>query len=500
MAEDAAQHLWHFKPSRDIKTVHLFNGLLRTLCGDTPDGLGLLRTVVATHPHRANARATRHLTAQELLTDPDHAAFRAAVAGALTEASVEETRVALDAVLNQDGAFFGGLDAEKTRRNAGRPVFGSGPSTLTLTHWRHLTADPSDNKAGLLLGGLLLAAPAQKAAHALREILLEDGDTTTRLTAPLLPAPAKAMPPLPAVPEDTARHLAASPVLAAVQAAFENLAGHRRALGKLELLARAARLASFGLWVHVLNAGRTGAGRQPLLLCGPKPSPAMRAASHNGVGMMHRQLRRMYAKAMAYQLTASGLHEGLTVTEYGRWAGDWEAEEQARFELEIDQRTAAGLSAFQAVCQALVEPAMRRIVRKRKSEGEGEGQKKPDKKAGPDKFINEQARSAGLFPGNPGRAGHHLCPGPLFYDVLVAALLPPGRSLTARQFWQLAYDQFGLMCGVRGAADLADLARAGITGLTPAHLAANAQAVLAELTKQGYAQAHADGETVLALQ
>lgn len=486
MAEDAAQQLWHFKPSRDIKTVHLFNGLLREICGDTPEAPKLLRTVVATHPGRPNRRAEKFLYARDFIHEPDQAEFRAAVAGPLTEANVEETRVALDAVLHQDGAFFGGLDAEKTRRNGGRPVFGSGPATLTLTHWRHLTADPSDNRAGALLGGVLLAAPAQGAAHALRETLLDERDTTTRLTAPLLPAPAKPMPAMPPVPQATAGHLAASPVLADLQRAFENLAGHRQALGKLELLARAARLASFGLWVHVLNAGRTTPGRQPLLLCGPSAtlSPAVRAASHTGVGLMQQQLRRAYAEALASQLRASTLHQGLTAADYQGWAADWEAGERERFELKITQKTGAGQSPFQAVCQALVEPAMRRIG---------------GKTEGPDKFINEQARRLGLFPERPGKAGHHLRPGPPFYDVLVAALLPPGGSLTARQFWQRAYEQFGLICGVRGAADLADLAQVGI-GLTPAHLAANAQAVLAELTRQGYAQAHADGETVLALQ
>ncbi|MEJ7658879.1 MAG: hypothetical protein WKG07_04250 [Hymenobacter sp.] len=146
------------------------------------------------------------------------------------------------------------------------------------------------------------------------------------------------------------------------------------------------------------------------------------------------------------------------------------------------------------MCQALVEPAMRRISLKRETTDQPS-----TKKEGPDKYINEQARHLGLFPEHWGRTGYHLRPGPPFYDMLVAAILPPNGSLTARQFWQQAYEQFGLLCGVRGAADLADLARAGITGLTPAHLAANAQSVLAELTRQGYARAHADGETILAL-
>lgn len=484
MAQDAAEALWYFKPGRDIKTVHLFNGLLRRICGDTLAALTLLRTVVASRPNRPNARAKEFLYSQSLLTEPAYANFRAATAGPLTEANIEEIRIALDAVLHQDGAFFAGFDKEKTALNAGSPVFGNGPSTLTLTHWRHLTSDPSDSGAGALLAGVLLAAPAQTAVQALRGALLEENDTTTRLTAPLLPAPAKLMPPLPAVPPEAAGRVLASPVLADLQAAFENMASHRQALGKLELLARAGRLASFGLWVHVLNAGRTGLGRQPLLLCGPQTLPAVRAASHNAVSLAQRQVRRAYADALAYQLKASYLHQGLTTTDYQAWTAGWEPEEQARFKLEMNQKTTAGKSPFQAVCQALVEPAMRRIGTKTE---------------GPDKFIKDQARHLGLFPEHSGRTGHHLRPGPPFYDVLVAALLPPGRSLTARQFWQQAYEQFGLLCGVRGAADLADLARAGITGLTPAHLAANAQSVLAELTRQGYARAHADGETILAL-
>lgn len=197
---------------------------------------------------------------------------------------------------------------------------------------------------------MLLAAPGQLATHALRTALLDERDTTTRLTAPLLPAPAKPMPPVPAVPEATAGHLTAAPVLANLQAAFENLAGHHQALGKLELLARAARLASFGLWVHVLNAGRTRPGLQPLLLCGPQPSPAMRAASHNGVGLMQQQVRRAYAEALAYQLRAGALHESLTAADYQSWAATWEAPERERFRLEISQKVTVGQSSFRAVC------------------------------------------------------------------------------------------------------------------------------------------------------
>lgn len=495
MAAEAAQQLWFFKPSRDIKTVHLFNALLRELCGGTPGSLTLLRTVVATHPNRPNARAEKFLYAQDLANDPAYADFRAATAGPLTEANVEALRLALDAVLQQDGAFFGGFDKDKTERNGGALVFGSGSlATLTLTHWRHLTADPSDNRAGHLLAGVLLAAPAGSAVRVLREVLLDENDTTTRLTAPLLPTPVKTMPAVPSIPEATARHLADSPVLADLQAAFETLVSHRQALGKFELLARAGRLASFGLWVHVLNAGRPEAGRQPLLLCGPQAPPAVKTASHNGVGLMHKQLRRAYTQALDHHLTACQLHKNLTAADYQSWADAWDEKERERFKLEIRQKTAAGQTPFRAVCQALVEPAMRRISRKREGTD-----KKIDKKEGPDKYINEQARRLGLFPAHSGRTGYHLRPGPPFYDMLVAALLPPGRSLTARQFWQQAYAQFGLLCGVRGAADLADLARAGITGLTPAHLAANAQSVLAELTRQGYARAHADGETILAL-
>lgn len=497
MAAEAAQQLWYFKPSRDIKTVHLFNALLRELCGGTPGSLALLRTVVATHPNRPNARAEKFLYAQDLVNDPTYADFQVATAGPLTVANVEALRLALDAVLQQDGAFFGGFDKDKTERSGGALVFGSGSlATLTLTHWRHLTSDPSDNRAGHMLAGVLLAAPAGAAVRVLREVLLDENDTTTRLTAPLLPTPVKVMPGVPPTSEVTAKHLADSPVLADVQRAFETLVGHRQALGKLELLARAGRLASFGLWVHVLNAGRTGAGRQPLLLCGPQAPPAIKTASHNGVGLMHKQLRRAYTEALASHLTACQLHKDLTAADYQSWADDWEEKERERFKLEIAQKTAAGQTPFRAVCQALAEPAMRRISRKREGTD-----KKTNKKEGPDKYLNEQARRLGLFPEprHLGRTGYHLRPGPPFYDMLVAALLPPGRSLTARQFWQQAYEQFGLLCGVRGAADLADLARAGITGLTPAHLAANAQNVLAELTRQGYARAHADGETILAL-
>ncbi|MEJ7658880.1 MAG: hypothetical protein WKG07_04255 [Hymenobacter sp.] len=159
MAAEAAQQLWFFKPSRDIKTVHLFNALLRELCGGTPGNLKLLRTVVATRPNRPNARAEKFVSAHDLVYNPEHNEFQKSTAGSLTEGNVEELRIALDGVLQQDGAFFGGYDKKQTEQNGGIPVFGNGPATLTLTHWRHLTGDPSDNRAGRLLAGVLLAAP-----------------------------------------------------------------------------------------------------------------------------------------------------------------------------------------------------------------------------------------------------------------------------------------------------------------------------------------------------
>ncbi len=456
VAKKAAEKLWGFSPGRDIKIVHLTNGMLRTVCGDTSSSSKLLGDFVATH---AGRETKNKRTAAELLSDDN---YEHILLGDATPSGIDELRVALDAVLNQDGAFYASI------------------STPTLTQWRHLTTDPSDSGAGQLIGNVLLADSDQVAAHALRDALSDQTDATYRLTQPLLSESKKPMPALPTPPELT-ELFKASDSLRALQKGFHRLAVRKDSLGKLELLARAGRLAGLGLWIHLLNAG-AGERRQPLLLCGPQPPSEVLSASHRGIALALRMLRRHFSDALFAELENRGEHE-LPASEYRDWAAEMDISYRERYLLELAQELDAGIEPGRAACSALVTPALRLVG---------------SKNEGADKYVAALGRRLGLWPRYPGRTGRHLKPVAAIYDALVPALLKPGEVLRFREFWQRAADEFGLICGARGNIDLEVLAKAGMRGITPAQLTQNARRVLQELSRQGYARTYADGEALIA--
>ncbi len=459
IAKAAATELWGFLPGRDIKVVHLTNGLMGEISGGTPKIARLLGDVAATHAGRERLAEKTRRSATQLLEDER---LQDILLGDSAPALLDELRIALDAVLNQDGAFYAGST-----------------STPTLTHWRHLTTDPSDNGAGALIAKVLLADPNPAAAVALRNALNDATDATYQLTQPLLPAGQPTMPDLPPAPE-ISQLLDKSETLRSLQQAFEKLAAHAPRLGKLELLARAGRLASLGLWLHLLNAG-AGARRQPLLICGPEQAREVRMASHRGLALGQRQLRRHFSDALYEQLKAGG-REALTADEYRAWATELDDKHQERYLLELAQELEAGMAPGRAACGALVTPALLAV------RGESYGA---------DRLIKDLGRRLGLWPRYTGRTGHHLKPVAAIYDALVPALLQPGETLRYREFWQRAADEFGLLCGARGNADIEALAQAGMRGLTPAQLNDNARAILRELSRQGYARTYADGEALI---
>lgn len=457
VAKKAAERLWGFPPGRPIKVVHLTNGMLRAVCGDTSSPSKLLGDFVATHAGREKLEKKRLAT--EFLGDDD---YERILLGDATPVRVDELRVALDALLNQDGAFYA-----------------SGRATPTLTHWRHLTTDPSDSDAGELIGNVLLANEGQVAAQALRDALHDETDATFRLTQPLLSVNKKPLPTLPTSP-DLTELFTASGTLRTLQQGFHRLALRKDSLGKLELLVRAGRLAGLGLWLHLLNAG-AGERRQPLLLCGPQPPAEVLSASHRGIALAMRQMRRHFSEALYAELEIRGDHE-LLASDYQGWAAELGSDYQERYLLELDQELAAGLAPGRAACSALVAPALRLVG---------------SKSDGPDKLVETLGRRLGLWPRFPGRAGRHLKPAAAVYDALVPALLEPGQVLRFGEFWQRAADEFGLVCGARGNTDLDLLAKAGMRGITPAQLAQNARLVLRELSRQGYARTYADGEALI---
>jgi hypothetical protein len=394
-AKAAAARAWGFVPGRDIKAVHLANGLFRELCGGVGADVSLLKTVIASR------RGDKPKQAYEIQHNSDFAQaieLRAGLSQAATERAVDRLRAALDSVLNQDSAFYAAVKNDA--------------STLTFTHRQHLTADKSDMQAGRLLAQVLLADSDQTAVQHLRQALNQPTDLIYRLTAPLLkrlPPPAPLLLGLSDPAEEaTATRLAASCVLPAWQQSFAMLTRHAESFDKPALLQRAGTLAGLGLWLHLYNSGEESKKCQPLLLCANHPLPMVREASRRTLALARRRLRATFTAALAEELTEkNGVHE-MSADEYRAWLPSQVKEKDAaRCELEFNKEIMARRPPFEAAVRALTTPGLKAA-----------GSISAEECAG------SLGRRLGLqWPRGKGGGERYLLPVAAVYDALIPALL-----------------------------------------------------------------------------
>ncbi|SHJ79267.1 hypothetical protein SAMN02745146_0178 [Hymenobacter daecheongensis DSM 21074] len=469
VAERVANATWGFVPARDIKPVHLANGMFRALAGPIEPDLALLKKVVATMRGKTQKSST------EIIEIAD---FRAAselpLSTAVAEGAVTQLRKALDVVLNQDGAFYEGST-----------------STPTLSHWHHLTKDPSDQRAGHLLAHVLLGAPERAAALAIRGALSKNDDAVYRLTAPLLGNQEDELPAFPAPDSDIQQKAQESCVLKNLQESFTTLAEYEPYLDKTALLQRTVTLAGFGLLLHLFNGNSDTC--QPLLLCASDHPMAVREASRHTLALARRRLRSVFGDSLRQELIQRGDHK-LSEEEYRDWASTWlpaesfTADQIQRYALEYEQELLAGETHFEAAVRALTGPAMAIIGRTKSGQDS----------VTPEGCSKHLGRRIGLqWPRKHGRGERYLMPVGAVYDALVTSLLHHKEVIQAEVFWELAYKRFGLICGALPEVDGERLARLGIRNVTSAQLAANARGIIEDLTRLGYARTYADDVTLI---
>ncbi|TGE25963.1 hypothetical protein E5K00_12455 [Hymenobacter aquaticus] len=467
IAYQTIQAAWGFRPDRDIKSVHLANGFFRHLCDGGSSEVKLLKDVVASR------RGNSPRSSTDILRMP---AFRQVIeapeASKAAEQATERLRQALDEVLHQDGAFYAAA------RN----------STLTLTHRQHLTNDTYDQGAGSLLAQVLLDAPGQPAVAAVRQALDTPDNTVYRLTQPLLTPGTGSLGTFAGQATAAVRaRLAASCVLPNWQTCFATLTEHythpaagQAPLEKTAFLQRAVSLAGIGLLLHLYNSS-PGTGCQPLFLCADHPTPSIREIGRHSLALARRRLRGAFRDALRAELEKRG-DQHRTTAEYEAWADTRLLEkERAQYLDEFTQQIEAGLSDFEAAVRALTGPGL---------------------KAAGSKSAESCASSLGQrlglqWPRRQGSGKPYLAPVAAVYDALVSGLLAPGEVLPAEDFWQLAYERFGLLCGAVLPDDQARLASVGIRNASLADLQANARAVLDELRHLGYARTYADEVTLI---
>lgn len=471
--DHVAKEIWGFAPGRPVKPVHFANKFFRALCGQTGNPAALLYDLTA-----KRRPGTRHLPSGDLRQD--HSELFEVTSELHADESLDDLRAALDLVFDQDKAVF-------------TPTF----TSFTLTHHALTWPDPSDQRTGEFLAGVLATAQDSQAIDALREALSRSDDPITRLVVPLLPEEGLlGSPPHPS--EEITRITDRSVILQNVRDAFSRLAAHADGLEKTAFLDRAVTLGAFGLVAHVLNATDEAAQGDlaPLLLCAPGPDNDVREASRAALDRALKNIPRAFEQRLGALLRDRG-EDSLDADGYRTLMGDWlnaddlkgeeskkAREARALFEQDFPLELAGASDPFQAFLRAAVPAAFNVLGTDI-----------------PDQFVLYLGRLGGLvFPRAQGRGDKYTLPAAGFYDMLVSALLDPEEArdgIPSNEFWTRARDRFGLLCGANPYADAERLATRNIRLVSEPSLASNAAAVSEELALLGHARRYADGFTLI---
>jgi len=477
MAGLVTEAVWGFAPNRQIKPVHFANRFVRALCGQE-ETYPLIQKVAG-----GFRGGTSRTTTEALMTDL-HGYYERDddLADTTAQDRMDDIRTALDLVLNQDRALFG----------TGSYI------SPTLTHRKHSTKDPSDVGTGAFMASMLAASGSAHTMDVLRRALEHETDNIYQLTAPLLQKRDKAdilvaddLGPMPIAGDDMRCRVQRSSILPAVQRAFDTLAGYASELEKTTFLQHVVLLGSFGLLLHVINSipreGEADTPIVPILLCAPYPSAVIQEASRATFVRARQQMERAFEVGLAAEMRKSN-EDHLSPDDYRalmrdalpNLGGDGTAakkEKQAwtRFSQDFDAYLLGSEPPFDAFCRAAAQASFVVIG------------------GSPDEFAQFIGRLVGLlYPRQQGRGDKYYLPAPQFLDMLVFALVEPGKEISLEEFWARAAARFGVLCGARGRADIDDLSRWGVRKVSPSHLAQNSRAILEELIRMGHAHEYAD--------
>lgn len=469
ITQRVASDVWGFVPNRDIKSVHLANGLFKELTQQVgaPNTVQLVAGGFLSG--KVHKRKGDPMTTEQVREEIRDYVIVADGGGISTE-KVEDLRAALDSVLKQDRAFFG-----------------NGPFTPTLTHRLLTTSDPSDQQTGRLLAHVLLGG-APQAAAALRDALDTPTDNTYLLASPLLKH--ADMPASPEPDTDVVGRVSESLALRNVQEAFETLAGYAGDLEKTMFLQRAVTLGSFGLFLHLVNAvPDDDRGLVPVFLSSSEQGAEVMKASRDAFRRAEQRTEQAFEAGLRVEFERSG-QDTLTASEYVELArseylspNGTKKEKRVWRQFETDFQTGLVESdPFTAFVRALTPAAFVEI-----------GSSSPADVA---KFIG---RTAGLvFPRNQGRGDRYYLPASQFVDALVTSLVEPDEDpLTEDTFWTRARERFGIVSGALGPEDTTVMRAWGVVAPPAGRLADNAAVLLNEMIRMGHARQFADGVALI---
>lgn len=470
LANEIAVETWGFAPNRQVKPVHFANGFFRSLSGQR--GSGQLLQQAAAGFRSGKSRVTTEQFLADTRERYDH------VSNTNLVEQATKLRAALDLVLGQDRATF---------------ATGSFFSP-TLTHYLHTTNDPSDRGTGAFLAEVLFAANDPSAVDTLRRSLASGTDNVYFLTLPLLQK--RDLGPVPPVKQQTQDHVQNLPVLRSVQQAFSTITQYEPRLEKTMFLQRVVTLGSFAIFLHMMNQVTQSTGGAssytPILLCARESADELRDASRATFVRGRQQIERAFEEKLAEQLRARGQHT-LSREEYIDLARSWlpnlgqqsqDAKKEAKIWLRFEQDFAGFLLGAPNPAEAFISAAVRAAFLTMHEAGGGED---------PEGFWTSLGRMAGLvFPRLRGRGEKYYLPAPQFLDMLVVALLEPQEEISMEEFWDRAWQRFGIIVGARSSHDASRLSRRGIRQISPSQLSRNASAIHAELIRMGHAREYAD--------
>ncbi len=471
LSQEAAYSVWGYVPNRNIKPVHFANRFFRCLSGSS--------SVPSTLREAAGGfkRGKSRLTTRQFVSDVEGKIRNSNRSKTVERA--KDLRAALDAVLSQDDALYGT-----------EPFFSPTP-----THWRHTTLDPSHRKTGTLIGHILSRYADGGTIKSIRAVLDDTDDAIYKLTAPLVIDDGESCsdndvgrPPQEIRP--FFENLEGTPsTIESIVAGVRRLSKYSERLEKTAFLQRLVTFCGLSIYYHAINS--TEEAREgkncPLLLCSPSPSKEIKNVSRSTFQRSRLRLQR----ALEEEIRRQGQRRGEEQKDRNYFiervenllerGGSENLEEKVdQFRRGFDAERPAADSDFQAYVRSVVDLYFEEM-----------GTENP---ASSLTYFAKRIGFAAPLRG-PGEK-YYRCT-PQFLDALVCALLEPDEVVTEAEFWERAWESFGLFCGARRRDALDILTEKNIHQASSEKLRENALSVRKEMDKQGYASTYADSATLI---
>lgn len=471
LSQEAAYSVWGYVPNRNIKPVHFANKFFRSVSGSSSSP-GLLQKAAGGFKRGKSKVTTKQFVEREDVRIRNSERSK-------TVEKAKDLRAALDSILSQDDALYG-----------------KGPFSPTLTHWRQTTSDPSDRKTGTLVGHMLGKYASDSTIERIQGVLDDTDDAVYKLTVPLVLGDGESpsvddIGPPPQEIRPFFKRLEETPsTIENIVSGIDRLSKHSERLEKTAFLQRLITFCGFSIYYHAVNSTKEAreGKNSPLLLCSPSPSKEVKNASRSTFQRSKLHLRR----ALEEEIRRQGERRGEEQKNRDYFVEHVEnlldrggsknlREKVDQFRKDFGAERPASDSDFEAYVRSVIDLYFEEMGTK-----------------DPISSLTYFAKRIGFLGPLRGSGEKYYRSTPQFLDAIVCALLDPDEGvITEAEFWKRAWESFGLFCGARRRDALDILNEHGIRGASSGKLRKNALSVRKEMEKQGYASTYADSATLI---